>query len=168
MEEYFLYCIFALIFLLLLVFLILLAKVVSLGKRFRECMAGSRGSSLEEMLVALHSELRRIKAELAENRREMEYFRKKSVRVIQGLGVVRYNAFWDTGGDLSFSVALLDGQSNGVVISSIYGREETRTYAKPLENGKSKYELSSEEKEAITKAREMLLFAAQGRLSGGG
>ena len=54
-------------------------------------------------------------------------------------------------------------QSNGVVISSIYGREETRTYAKPLENGKSKYELSSEEKEAITKAREMLLFAAQGR-----
>ena len=76
MEEYFLYCIFALIFLLLLVFLILLAKVVSLGKRFRECMAGSRGSNLEEMLVALHSELRRIKAELAENRREMEYFRK--------------------------------------------------------------------------------------------
>ncbi len=69
---------------------------------------------------------------------------------------------------MSFSVALLDGQSNGVVISSIYGREETRTYAKTLENGKSKYELSSEEKEAITKAREMLLFAAQGRLSGGG
>ncbi|GAB7387692.1 DUF4446 family protein [Bacillaceae bacterium] len=68
------------------------------------------------------------------------------------LGVVRFNAFHDTGSDLSFSVALVDDELNGVVITSIYGRDESRVYAKPLEKGRSSYHLSEEEKEALQKA----------------
>lgn len=68
------------------------------------------------------------------------------------VAVVRYNAFGDIGSDLSFSLALLDDALNGVVITSIYGREESRIYAKPIESGMSVYNLSEEEQTVIKKA----------------
>lgn len=64
--------------------------------------------------------------------------------------ILRYNAFSEQGSDLSFSVALLDDNREGVVISSIYGREESRTYAKPIRSGKSSYPLTNEEMDAVT------------------
>ncbi len=72
---------------------------------------------------------------------------------IQKVGVVRFNPFKDMGGDQSFSIALLDSENNGLVISGIYSREGNRVYAKPVKNGESEYQLSSEEMEAIEKAR---------------
>ena len=71
---------------------------------------------------------------------------------IQHIGVVRYNAFFDMGSDLSFSIALLDQNGDGVVVTSIYGREESRTFAKPVKNRNSTYLLTEEEKEAIARA----------------
>ena len=70
----------------------------------------------------------------------------------QKIGIVRYNAFKDTGSDLSFSLAILDAHNNGVVLNGIYARDSSNIYAKPIENGQSKYILSNEEKEAIYKA----------------
>lgn len=71
---------------------------------------------------------------------------------IQKTGTVRFNPFDNTGGDMSFSIALLDGYDNGIVISSLHGRERTRMYAKPIERGNSKYLLTDEEREAIRQA----------------
>lgn len=68
---------------------------------------------------------------------------------VQNLRVLRYNAFDNTGSDLSYSVALVDEENNGVVLSSIYGREENRCYAKPVIAGKSQYVLSKEEQEVL-------------------
>jgi hypothetical protein len=68
---------------------------------------------------------------------------------VQHIGVVRFDAFRDLGGLLSFAVALLDDRGNGLVFSSIYGRIESRTYAKPVVERGSSYELSPEEREAI-------------------
>ena len=70
----------------------------------------------------------------------------------QKIGILRYNAFKDTGSDLSFSLAILDAHNNGVVLNGIYARDSSNIYAKPVENGQSKYVLSNEEKEAIYKA----------------
>lgn len=64
--------------------------------------------------------------------------------------VDRYNAFDDQGSDLSFSVAFLDDEQTGVVMSSIYGREESRTYAKPVQRGASRYPLTNEETGVIS------------------
>lgn len=64
-------------------------------------------------------------------------------------GMVRYNAFRDTGSDLSFSLALLNEHNDGVVLNGIYARDMSNIYAKPIEGGKSKYALSDEEKQAI-------------------
>lgn len=71
---------------------------------------------------------------------------------ITKVGVIRFNPFKDTGGDQSFVIALLDSQNNGLVLSSLYTREGTRVYTKPIEKGASKYHLSKEEEEAIKKA----------------
>jgi hypothetical protein len=68
---------------------------------------------------------------------------------VQRVGLVRFNPFSDTGGDQSFSIALLDGQNDGLVISSLFSRSETRVFAKPVQNGQSKYNLTVEEEEAI-------------------
>ena len=71
---------------------------------------------------------------------------------LQRFGLVRYDAFEEMGGQLSFSAAFLDDRGDGVVITSINGRTETRTYAKPLRNLDSEHNLSDEERQAISMA----------------
>ena len=72
---------------------------------------------------------------------------------VQKVSVVRYNAFHNVGSDQSFSVALLDYEDNGVVISSIFGRDSSTVFAKPINYGASDYVLTGEEEEAIGRAR---------------
>jgi len=71
---------------------------------------------------------------------------------IQKVGVIRYNPFSDTGGDQSFAIAMLDALGNGVVLSSLHSRTDTRVFAKPVQSGRSKFQLSDEEQDAIKKA----------------
>ena len=73
---------------------------------------------------------------------------------VRHVALLRYDAFEDVGGRLSFSCAMLDDQGSGVVLTSINGRQETRVYAKPIAKGRSGYNLSSEEEEAIRQALE--------------
>jgi hypothetical protein len=83
---------------------------------------------------------------------EMESLKKEQKFSIQKIGIVRYNPFSEVGGDQSFSIALLDGNNNGSVITSLYTREGNRVYGKPIKNSSSVYPLSEEEKKAIEKA----------------
>lgn len=73
-------------------------------------------------------------------------------RTIQKVAVIRYNPFADTGGDQSFAIALLDSRGNGVVLSSLHSRTDTRVFAKAVQGGRSRYQLSDEEQDAIKKA----------------
>jgi len=74
-------------------------------------------------------------------------------KAISKVGLVRFNPFGEIGGDQSFSVALLNNEDSGVVITSHYGKEMQRIYAKLVTGGKSEYSLSAEEQEAIKKAQ---------------
>ena len=76
-----------------------------------------------------------------------------AVLSIQKIGVIRYNPFPDVGGNQSFSIALLDKNDNGLVITSLYTPDGTRVYCKPIIKSQSKYNLSQEEKAAIQKAK---------------
>jgi hypothetical protein len=71
---------------------------------------------------------------------------------VRHVSLLRYDAFEDVGGRLSFSCAMLDDHGSGVVLTSINGRQETRVYAKPIAAGRSSHNLSSEEEEAIRQA----------------
>ena len=72
---------------------------------------------------------------------------------IQKVAIVRYNAFDNVGSDLSYSIAFLDNEDNGIVLSSLFGRDSSTAYAKPINQGNSKYVLTDEEREAISSAR---------------
>jgi len=85
-----------------------------------------------------------------ENKR-LDVMVKKSLHKV---GIVRFSAFDGIGSDLSYAVALLDDNNNGIILSSLFGREESRTYAKPIINGASSYTLTDEELQALAKARE--------------
>jgi Protein of unknown function (DUF4446) len=75
-------------------------------------------------------------------------------RTVQGVGLVRFRAFQDTGGDQSFALALTDGEGNGVVLSALYGRDATRVYAKPVEAWVSPKPLGAEEEQALAQSRQ--------------
>lgn len=83
---------------------------------------------------------------------EIESFRKEKMFSVQKVGIIRFNPFSGVGSDQSFSVALLDGNNSGVVITSLFSQDGNRVYAKPVEKGESKYVLSEEEKKAIKQA----------------
>jgi hypothetical protein len=76
-------------------------------------------------------------------------FEERSATSLQHIGLVRFNPFEDTGSDQSFAIALLDDRRDGVVISSLHGRSNTRVFAKPVEDGSSRHTLSEEEAQAI-------------------
>lgn len=77
---------------------------------------------------------------------------KKTQGHIQKVASVRFNPYSDTGSNQSFALAFLDGSDNGVILLSLHGREGTRMYVKPVTNGKSRYDLSQEEKQALEEA----------------
>ena len=94
--------------------------------------------ALEEAISETHSYCKRLENNMKD--------------CMQKIGMVRYNAYNDAGNDLSFAVALLDDKNNGVVFNGIYSREMSNIYAKPIIEGKCKYNLTKEENEALNKA----------------
>lgn len=137
--------------------LLLFRKVNILSGRYLSFMRGRDGASLEDRLTEICGHMDSVEDEVSDNRFRLKEIASVLNTATRGIGVVRFNAFQDTGSDLSFSVAFLDAQKNGLVLSSIYGRDESRTYAKPVKDGQSQYQLSSEEKEAIQRAADSLL-----------
>jgi hypothetical protein len=103
--------------------------------------AESHGKAIQRLEAAVKK--------LAQGQRQLSDIAKDSVRHV---GVVRFDAFEDMGGRLSFSAALLDGHGDGVVITSINGRQDTRCYAKRVTNAASVHNLTDEERQAIREA----------------
>jgi len=98
-------------------------------------------------------DLKKVLKQFEELRKQVEKISQTSKTSVQKVGIVRYNPFSEVGGNQSFSVALLDGHNNGIVITSLFSRDGNRVYGKPVKNGHSEYSLSNEEKKAIEKAK---------------
>ncbi len=114
--------------------------------------------------------LERVLAKQEENRTHIAAIEQQAERLqlllqgcLQRVGLVRFDAFNDTAGQQSFAVALLDNQGNGVVITSLFGRTESRCYAKPITHGSSTHRLSDEEKAAIRQALGQPVGQREGR-----
>ena len=112
------------------------------------------GKNIEEDLENYMYKSERIEKQNLEILNNIKNIEQDLSKCIKKIGMVRYNAFRDTGSNLSFALALLDENNNGVVLNGIYSREMSNIYAKPVENGVSTYTVSEEEKEAIRKAVE--------------
>ena len=139
--------------LLIIGLLLTIIKFSSINKKYKEFMKKlGDGKDIQEDLENYMYRVERVEKQNAEIRGIIEDINTNMSSCIQKIGMVRYNAFKDTGSDLSFALALLDENNNGVVLNGIYSREMSNIYAKPVENGKSKYTVSQEEEQAIQKA----------------
>ncbi|MCH7828720.1 DUF4446 family protein [Patescibacteria group bacterium] len=101
----------------------------------------------------LVKEVKSLEERLEKTAKELALLQKAHEKAVTKVGMVRFNPFGEIGGDQSFSIALLDSKDSGVVITSHYGKDIQRIYAKPIKEGKSEHSLSMEEEEAIKKAR---------------
>lgn len=110
-------------------------------------------NSINNVLTDLNNHLKESKTAVVDLKKIVESHQHLSLKHLQKAGFVRFNPFTNTGGDQSFALAILNGHDDGFVISSLHSRDQTRTFAKPIKNGKGeKFELSKEEKMAIDKA----------------
>jgi hypothetical protein len=124
-----------------------------INRRLKILFQGRKAQDLEEVLAQQIKRQMKSEKEIKELFKSSRDLWKIALKSVQKIEVVRFNPFKDTGGDQSFAIALLDNSDSGLVISSLYSREGTRVYSKPVEKGKSKYQLSDEEKMAIERAR---------------
>lgn len=136
----------------LLVTLLIVVRLRRLRAAYDTLARGSEGGSFVEAVGRQHREAEGLRTDVGMLRDEMAAARADLSDALRHVAVVRYDAFGDMGGRLSFSAALLDDAGDGLVLTSINGRSETRTYAKGVTAGGSDHALSPEESEAINYA----------------
>lgn len=138
------------------IFLWLTVLTVILLYRFKQekkLNQALKEEKLREILFSNEKQIRELEDRVRETQHTLNLLKSLSKSSFRRVGLVRFDAFEDMGGELSFSLALIDDWGNGFVITSIQSRHEGRVYAKPLEGGESPFRLSEEEKEAVRRAR---------------
>jgi hypothetical protein len=144
--------------LLIIVFILLIINMKQLSntrKRYNQMINGGSAENVEEVLIGLQNNINQLTQQNKSQQIELDQIRLLMRKMKSHLGVQRYNAFSQDGGsDLSFSIAILDDEQDGVVLTGIHGREQTFIYAKPVEKGQSTYSLSPEEKVIIDRIAE--------------
>lgn len=134
--------------------LFLAVRLSRLRRAYGSALDPTRREDLFQAVQRQGEELGTIREDLGVVHDNTEHLRRLLAGTLSRVGVVRYDAFPDMGGAMSFSAALLDEHGNGLVISAINGRSETRCYAKPVVDGSSEHNLSDEEAAAIRDAVE--------------
>ena len=127
-------------------------QVYQTGKKTKLMFKGTKVADLEGVIFEQIKRLRQTEKNLEELSKFSRQLEKMAQSSIQKVGVIRFNPFSDTGGDQSFSIACLDAKNSGFTLTSLFTREGTRIYTKPILEGESKYLLTEEEKRAIGEA----------------
>ncbi len=134
-------------------FIILCIYLIKINKRYKKFLTKlGNGERIEDDLENFMHIVGRVEKQNLDIISNIKTIEKDITKCIKKVGVVRYNAFQDTGSDLSFAIALLDDSNDGMVLNGIYSRDNSNIYAKPVKNGESTYILSEEEKQAIKQA----------------
>ncbi|MDI3327757.1 MAG: DUF4446 family protein [Alicyclobacillaceae bacterium] len=154
--------------LLLVLWVVVIVQGVRMGRvqrRYRQWV-GRSGTDLNAILPDIMERLNDLSERLTALDRDIRNIEEQLAGTVRTVKVIRYKAFSDLGGDLSFSAVWLDGRGDGVIISSIYGRDESRTYAKPVHQGRSSYPLSEEEQSVLAQAIQPATAGERGKRRG--
>ncbi|MCM1567976.1 MAG: DUF4446 family protein [Roseburia sp.] len=154
---YLLIAIIILLVILLVVFVLLciqLGRTKKLKHRLDSFLVGKDGASLEQSIAALCEDNKFLKHSTEENRKDIRKLYKNMESAYQKMGLVKYDAFHQMGGQLSFSLALLDENNNGFIINSVHSTEGCYSYTKEIKLGESSISLGQEEAEALAIAME--------------
>ena len=140
------------ILLMFIMLIVTMAKNSSTRKKYKKFMAGENGKNLEKAILDKFSTVDVLEAEVHELSERVENVSGRLVSSYQKIGLVKYDAFKEMGGNLSFALCLLDDNNNGFILNTMHGRESSYTYIKEIENGTAYSTLGEEEKQALQKA----------------
>ena len=138
-----------LILILLILLIVQMTKVKKLRKRLDKFVLGKDGESLEEDIASLYEDNKLLKTNVENNKKDIRTLYKKLESAYQKSGLIKYDAFSQMGGQLSFSLALLDENNNGFIINSVHSAEGCYSYKKEIKHGECSLELGKEEAEAL-------------------
>ena len=147
--TYFLIAFIVLIIILFVLNIISLVKLKKWKKKYEAFMLGKDAQSMEKEITDLFSDIEFLKNSATENKKEIRSIYRRLRTTYQKLGIVKYDAFNEMGGQLSFALALLDEGDNGFVINSVHSSEGSYCYTKVIENGECDIALGDEETQAI-------------------
>ena len=133
---------------------VLQVRLHRLSSQYARLMTGMDNTNLEGVLNQHVDQVREALSTVSTLKDKTKRMDQTLRHTVQWMGVVRFNPFRNTGGDQSFAWAVVDGDGNGVVLTSLHARENTRVFAKPVHGWESPYSLTEEEKQAIVRARE--------------
>lgn len=141
--------------LILVLFILNIVNICSISKmkkKYQKFMTGKNAKSLENEIVGLFEDNKFIKTSLDKNRKDINLLFKNMESTFQKIGIIKYDAFNQMGGKLSFSLALLDEKNNGFILNSVHSAEGCYSYTKSIRNGMSDISLGEEEKQALDMA----------------
>ena len=138
--------------LLLTLNIVALVKLGKLKKKYNSFMSGKIAESLEKIIIEKFSQIDNIKARQDVQERDIDMLKETILKVYQKFGMEKYDAFNEMGGKLSFSLAMLNQNNNGFLLTTVHNTGSSYTYVKEIIDGKSDINLSEEEKIALNKA----------------
>lgn len=127
-------------------------KYTRLKTSYNSFMRGKDGKNLEESIFDRFEELDHLTEATLKNRQEIRKIKEEMLSNFQKVGILKYDAFHEMGGKLSFALTLLDGNNSGYIINSMHSREGCYNYIKEIVKGESYIELSEEEAESLERA----------------
>ena len=139
----------AMIVLSFLLIIILMIKVSKWKKKYSIFMQGKDAKSLEQDIIGLYEDNKFVKIAIEKNKNNIRELFKKHELSFQKFGIVKYDAFQQMGGQLSFSLVLLNENDNGFIINSVHSTEGCYSYSKEIKNGECSISLGEEEKKAL-------------------
>ncbi len=139
----------SIILILLILNIVNMSAIHKLKKKYSKFMQGKNAKSLENEIVGLFEDNKFIKNSVEKNKKDIRTLYSKFESSFQKVGIVKYDAFNQMGGNLSFSIALLDENNNGFILNSVHSVEGCYTYTKEVKNGSCKISLGEEEKKAL-------------------
>lgn len=143
---------FALILILFILIISVNMKYTRLKSSYNSFMRGQDGKTLEDSIFERFEELDHLTELTLKNRQAIRKVNEEMMSNYQKVGIVKYDAFQEMGGKLSFALTLLDGNNNGYIINSMHSREGCYNYIKEIVKGESYIELSEEEAESLDRA----------------
>lgn len=150
------YYLFGMVFLLgifIIITIIVLCKQKKLRKRIDAFLEGKDGKSLEEELLSYMEKVQIADKENKQLQEEMDKLKRIQCMTYQKMGMVKYDAFREMSGELSYALALLDQEENGFIINSVYANEGSYSYIKQIIKGECQINLSEEEEKALNQAK---------------
>lgn len=136
----------------LIILIAVLCKQIKLNKQYAQFMNGKGAASLEDTLVKRINQVETLQVKVDAHTKDIEAIFEELTYTYQKIGLVKYDAFNEMGGKLSFALTLLDKENNGFLLNSMQSREGCYTYIKEILDGKSYIDLGTEEKQSLEKA----------------